>query len=402
MNRSDFNKSWGNRTRDDFNKSWGNKSWGWVSTGERRRFDPSGTASSLNTQLMNTQLTFKPDQTIFNNEDSPAKNGTWKGPGAHMATAGRTALRSMTSKATSTSLMSAKEQMATSSRSDNAGSAASSAMVTSEQLLMAEQFVRSIRVSPKQGPRFRANENANWDQIEQNALEASRGRTEHIDVVILVYQAHFNPFHRLHVDILKRAKESVQKFLNVPVVGAIIVPSSDSALYELNMSADERMPFQLRVDVARSVLDASKDSGWVLVDPCMESCMQGVPGSITPYINVYAKARLHSHRYDTHTIDIRTEDAVGTFHRTHMHSHLYVPVSGAWEPDAEAPTFKMLQAIVINVPKDAYCNELLWDAVDRSQDKNYLAALEKFCGPEGAARVRKWVVQRYNNRKRAA
>jgi len=179
------------------------------------------------------------------------------------------------------------------------------------------QLSQELRLPSMHGHvQFSASEGASWECIADNAFIASQKFPgKRLTIVVLLYCHACNPFHLGDVDVLKRARASLDTLTDVAVVGALVVPISDEAMKERGTSEDRRLPFTLRRDLTRTVLETAKQDSWVVVDTCLgtatdqaraEGCMQHIAGSIAPYVSIYAsilsKAPAHLGRTMTYTL----------------------------------------------------------------------------------------------------
>jgi len=273
-----------------------------------------------------------------------------------------------------------------------------------------EQLSQVIRLPPAQRHvHFTASEGALWDCIADNAFQASQKLSRrHGTMVVLLYCVPANPFHLGDVDVLKRAKASLEALDRVCVVGALVVPFSDAALRDAGAGEDRRLPFTLRRDLARNVLKGAQQESWVVVDTCLgtaedqarsEGCMQSVAGSIAPFVSVYARGRLHSKEHDIRVVEVRAQDSIEgsaagrPFDQLHVNSGKVAsnPVYGS---HGVKPGLAAVGTLVVDVPKSAQCSDLVWSAVKNPRDRMLLNALERFCGATSARMIALWASQR--------
>lgn len=269
-----------------------------------------------------------------------------------------------------------------------------------------EQLSQAIRLPPTQRHvNFTASEGASWDCIADNAFQASQKLLRrHGTMVVLLYCVSCNPFHLGDIDVLKRARASLETLKRVCVVGALVVPLSDAALRDAGTQEDRRLPFTLRRDLARNVLKGAQQDDWVIVDTCLgvaedqtrsEGCMNNVVGSIAPFVSVYARGRLHSREHDIRVVEVHAQDSIEgstagrPFDQLHVHSDKAAtnPVYG---PHGVKPGLAAVGTLVVDVPKSAQCDDLVWSAVKNPRDRTLLNALERFCGPMGARMIAHW------------
>lgn len=282
-----------------------------------------------------------------------------------------------------------------------------------------EQLSQVIQLPPMQrNQRFKASEGASWDCIAENAFQAMQQHPEkHLHVVVLLYCLPCNPFHLGDVDILKRARTSLDALPDVSVIGALVVPSSDATLRENSVAEDRRLPYSLRRDLARCVLKAADQTGWVIVDTCLEGCMKNVPGSIAPFVSVYARGRLHGRGYETRVVEVKAEDpllGIGSRGaRPFDHFHVSPGTAGgpagghlpSEKPGGQAGfpiTLDTVGTLIIDVPKQTQCDDLIWSSVKSLQElgqnaektRQVIAVIERFCGTGGARQIMEWASSR--------
>jgi len=269
-----------------------------------------------------------------------------------------------------------------------------------------EQLSQVIRLPPTQRHvNFTASEGASWDCIADNAFQGSQKLLrQHGTMVVLLCCVPCNPFHLGDVDVLKRARSSLETLKNVCVVGALVVPSSDAALRDRGAGEDRRLPFILRRDLARNVLKGAQQDKWVVVDTCLgtaedqirsEGCMQKVDGSIAPFVSVYARGRLHSKGHDIRVVEVRSQDPIEGSTAGRRFDQLHVNASKVasnpvYGPHGVKPGLAAVGTLVVDVPKNAQCDDLVWSAVKNPRDRTLLNALERFCGPAGARMIAHW------------
>lgn len=273
-----------------------------------------------------------------------------------------------------------------------------------------EQLSQVIHLPPMQRNwRFKASEGASWECIAENAIQATQARPRvHLHAIVLLYSVPCNPFHFGDVDVLKRARVSLEDLPNVCVIGALVVPPSDATMRERGVSEDRRLSYALRRDLARCVLRAAEQTSWVIVDTCLEGCMKNVPGSIAPYVSVYARGRLHGQGYETRVVEVKAEDPImgsgSRGARPFDHFHIGpgnflggVDQSASEEPSEHAAQKVKLDAVgtlIVDVPKQVYCDDLIWSAVKSPQVKQHYTTLERFCGTEGARLIMDWATSK--------
>jgi hypothetical protein len=266
---------------------------------------------------------------------------------------------------------------------------------------------------------FTASEGASWEGIAENAFLASqKAPGRHLTIVVLLYCMPCNPFHMGDVDVLKRAKASLDTFSDVAVVGALVVPCSAETLKIRGTSEDRRLPFELRRDLTRTVLRDAQQDDWVVVDTCLGTasdqtgthvgCMQKVPGSIAPFVSVYARGRLHGRQHDIRVLEVRCEDPIegSSIGRPFDQLHVSPGKSGTnptHGPGSEKPGLASVRELVVDVPKQSQCDDLIWCAVKQPLDRQLYFAMERLCGANGARMIEKWATrastspQRRNN-----
>jgi hypothetical protein len=250
------------------------------------------------------------------------------------------------------------------------------------------------------------SQGASWNCIADNAFQASmKFPGKHCTMVVLLYCVSCNPFHLGDVDVLKRARASLETLSFVFVVGTLVVPSSDSVLRERGIAEERRLPFTLRRDLARKVLKGAQQDSWVVVDTCRgtaedqarsEGCMQNVLGSIAPLVSVYARGRLHSKQFDIRVLEVRSEDPIEGFRTGEPMDQLHVSPSKvatcpSYGPGGMRPGLAAIGTLVVDVPKQSQCDDLIWCAVKQPQDRQCFLAMERFCGTGGAQMIADWV-----------
>lgn len=269
-----------------------------------------------------------------------------------------------------------------------------------------EQLSQVIRLPPMhRHVQFTASEGATWDGISQNAWQAMQKRLgKTTSFVVLLYCAPCNPFHLGDVDSLQRARASLDTLKDVCVVGALVVPFGDETLKERGASEDRRLPFALRRDVTRTVLQTAHQNNWVIVDTCLgtaedqvrsEGCMRHVAGSIAPFLSVYARGRLHCRNHDIRVVEVRSEDPLEGSRCGRPLDHVHVepgksasaPIHG---PSGEPPGLATIGTLVVDVPKQSQCDDMLWCAVKHPQDRSNFQAIERFCGTSAARLITDW------------
>lgn len=262
-----------------------------------------------------------------------------------------------------------------------------------------EQLSQVIQLPPTQRcHRFKASAGASWEPLADNAtVAAQKHPLHHITATVLLCVMPCNPFHLGEIDCLKRAKAAIEAFPHVAVIGALIVPHSDADLRQRGVTDDRRLPFALRRALARSVIEAAGQENWVIVDSCLEGCMQHVPGSIAPFVSVYARGRLHGSHYDVRVVELRTEDPVEGPVGCRPFGHLRVaPHTGgdAAPHISQGLTLGAVSTVVVDAPKQSQCDDLLWSAVRNPQDRSLLVSLERLCGAAGAKLIAEWAKER--------
>lgn len=275
-----------------------------------------------------------------------------------------------------------------------------------------EQLSQMIRLPEMQRScRFKASGGASsWDSIAENAFQAMELHPldikKHINVVILLYCVPCNPFHLGDIDVLKIAKTSLEALPDVYVVGALVVPCSDAALRDKGIAEDRLLPYALRRDLACCVLDEAGHKSWTIVDTCMEGCMKDVPGSIAPFVSVYARGRLHHRGYETRLVEVRAEDPVtGSGSRdTRPFDHFHVSPGSSRGGNyagqelrsraGQQVTLDAIGTLIVDLPKQTQCDDLIWSSVRSPEKKEYCATLERFCGARGAQLIAEWAKNR--------
>lgn len=279
-----------------------------------------------------------------------------------------------------------------------------------------EQLSQVIRLPPMQQQiQFTASEGASWDRISENAFQASQkcsGRR--LTIVVLLYCLPCNPFHLGDVDVLKRARASLDALDDVAVVGALVVPFGDAALKDRGTSEDRRLPFTLRRDLTRTVLRTAQQDSWVIVDTCLgtapdqarvEGCMQHVSGSIAPFVSVYARGRLHGREHDIRVVEVRSEEPIEGSHNGRPYDQVHVSPGKSTTcprhgPGGDKLWLASVGTLVIDMPKQSQCDDLIWSTVKHPQDKQLFLALERFCGSGAARMIADWSNKKISTQRR--
>lgn len=269
-----------------------------------------------------------------------------------------------------------------------------------------EQLSQVIRLPPMhKNIQFTASENASWDGMSENAFQASqKSPGKRLTIVVLLYCGPCNPFHLGDVDVLKRARVSLDALDGVAVVGALVVPFSDETLRERGTPEDRRLPFALRRDLTRNVLQSAQQDSWVVVDTCLgtaddqsrpEGCMQHVAGSIAPFVSVYARGRLYKRDHDIRVLEVRAEDPIEGARAGQPFDQLHVSPTKATSsprhgPDGQKPMLNSVGTVIVDMPKQSQCDDLIWCAVKQPQDRQLFQAIERFVGTSGARTIQDW------------
>jgi len=177
------------------------------------------------------------------------------------------------------------------------------------------RFPRHVEI-----PRYRAGEGApGWDMIAENAAATDFSKLQRptsmlqsgwapAEGIIILYCQPCNPFHLGDVDVLMRARTALNALPHVAVLGAIVVPWSDDALRQCNVSDQRRLPFALRRSAASNVIKCAEQDGWIAIDPCMEGSMKGATDSLVPYIRDYARCKLNRCGWEVRVTEICAQD----------------------------------------------------------------------------------------------
>lgn len=267
------------------------------------------------------------------------------------------------------------------------------------------QMSQELRLPPMHRHiQFSASEGASWERIADNAFTASQKFPgKKLTIVVLLYCTSCNPFHLGDVDVLKRAKAALDTLEEVAVVGAVVVPSSEDALVQRGADEDRRLPFEVRRDLARSVLETAQQDKWVVVDTCLEGCMKHAPGAdqrgIAPFVSVYARGRLHGRQHDIRVVEVLAEDAIDGARVVRPYDQIHVclgskPPRLSHGPDGSKPGLNSIGTLVVEVPKQSQCDDLMWSAVKQVQDRQFFQAMERFCGLRGAKIIVEWTNSR--------
>lgn len=269
-------------------------------------------------------------------------------------------------------------------------------------------------------PRYRATDTALWDAIAENTLECAAmassaplsgsqtataaTRAASMAVVVLVYSAPCNPFSLCDIDVLRRARAAVEEHPRTAVVGAVVVPHSDALFRQRGVPDSQKLPFNIRRDVAKTIITDQGQAKWMVVDSCMESCAHDVP-SPAAYLGEYAKYRLHDIRWEVRVVGVGAEELLdGPEGSGKATQKLHVPFcpsrgGGGSSPDPEEgplvrPLRKEVATLGVDVPKKAHLDELLSSSLRQIQDHNCYLVLERLCGSAGAGLIRAWISSR--------
>lgn len=279
-----------------------------------------------------------------------------------------------------------------------------------------EQLSQVIRLPPMhRNVQFTASEGASWDRIADNALQAAQKCPgKRLSMVVLLYCGPCNPFHLGDMDVLKRARVSLDALTDVAVVGALVVPLSEETLKERGTSEDRKLPFSLRRDLTRTVLSTALQDDWVVVDTCLgtasdqartEGCMQHIAGSIAPFVSVYARGRLHGRQHDIRVVEVRSEDPIEgsrtgcPYDQLHVSPGKYATTPRHGPGDGK-PGLASVGTLVVDVPKQTQCDDLIWSAVKQPQDRQLFQAMERFCSAAGARMISDWSQHKSTTRHR--
>lgn len=257
---------------------------------------------------------------------------------------------------------------------------------------LSDEACRGSDLLPK-GPeiRFIADEQASWDGIAENAFKLAREfGNEKITAVVLVYEAACNPLHVMDLEMLRRARLTLQGFPSLLVAGTVIIPQSEVCLQAAGVAP--RLGFETRVAVARCVLAEGNEQDWVVVDPCREGCLFEA-GDALPFLASYARARLHGNHLEPRMLRVCAEDALSCPEvASRVFGELRVP------PTKDGPCVALaslrersmsledVSAIIVEMPKRSDCDEILRAAVRQCSSRAVepMALLERLCGSKAS------------------
>jgi len=277
------------------------------------------------------------------------------------------------------------------------------------------RFPRNVEV-----PRYRAGEGAlGWDMITENAATTDFAKLQQpisghqsdcdfapAEGIVILYCQPCNPFHLGDVDVLVRARKALNALPHVAVLGALVVPWSDDALRQCNVSDQRRLPFAVRRSAASDILRIAEQDGWIAVDPCMEGSMKGATGSLVPYIRDYARCKLSRGNWEVRVLEVCAQDPRDCPSSITRGNNMRVPVAcygkkrrgqGASPP---AGFLGLEGAVVVDVPKQEHFNDLLQCAVAQAHDSSWHIILERACGSKPACLIRDWATRSRGGRGR--
>jgi len=275
------------------------------------------------------------------------------------------------------------------------------------------RFPRNVDI-----PRYRAGEgSAGWEMIAENAAATDFGKLQRptlmlqsgcapAEGILILYCQPCNPFHLGDVDVLMRARAALNALPHVAVLGALVVPWSDDALRQCNVSDQRRMPFAVRRRAASDVIKCAEQDGWIAIDPCMEGSMKGSIGSLVPYIRDYARCKLSRAGWEVRVTEVRAQDPRDCPSSITRGNNMRVPVAcyGKKRRDRSAnpPTgyLGLEGAVVVEVPKQEHFNDLLQCAVSQAHDSSWHIVLERACGAKPACQIRDWATRSRGGRGR--
>jgi len=209
-----------------------------------------------------------------------------------------------------------------------------------------------------------------------------------VTMCVLLYSAPCNPFHMGDIEVLRKAKEAVEQLPKCEVAGVMVLPHSDGKLKERNIKDKRRMPFALRQAIARSVINFAGESKWIVVDCCMQvgGSLDNAPDRPSTYIGEYARSRLQDTRWDVRVIEVRCEDPADVSESMRPLNDFFVGPHGV----SEGATLGAQSTVLVGMPKQSFCDELLANAVVQAPSQAVAVVLERLCGPTAASMISEW------------
>ncbi|CAE8641119.1 unnamed protein product [Polarella glacialis] len=239
--------------------------------------------------------------------------------------------------------------------------------------------------------RYKGGEPGVWEMMQDNASQEAMRRRKDADesekpvrqaadkikvnkssadliLVVLVFHGACNPLHLGVINVLRRAKAAVEAFHKVAVVGALVMPLAAAALRK--QGAKRQLPFNVRLEVARSVIGSAEQASWIAVDPCQEGCLASAPGHLMDYLSEYARSRLYQPTWDTLVMEVFAEDTLNTTALREEPSQHRVPQDAFGKVPIPHPSasIKSIRTVIVEVPKQGRCDELLQASVQQLQD----------------------------------
>lgn len=202
------------------------------------------------------------------------------------------------------------------------------------------------------------------------APEISKKQSKERDytMVVLVFHRPCSPLTLDDLDVMRRAKNEIYTFDKSFVVGGIIVPMSNERILKHQGPAIKPLPFNLRVDAARKAIEQAEMSDWLAVDTCEEGCLASAPGNVVDYIRDYTRSQLFTPGIAASVLEVFSEDAVQCSSRRDDKSIIRVPLNAFPSTPSGVTSGKIaplvtMRHVVVEVPKQARCEELLQAAV---------------------------------------
>lgn len=219
---------------------------------------------------------------------------------------------------------------------------------------------------------------------------------------LLVYHRPCNPLSLDDLDVLQRAKDHIYTFDKSFVVGGIIVPMSSERILQLQGPGIRPLPFNLRVEAAREAIEQAGMSSWLAVDMCDEGCLAGAPGHAVDYIRDYARSQLFTPGILAMVLELVSEDSIQCSSKRSERSVIRVSLDTSPEELSGVPKRRLrhayqIRSIIVEVPKQARCEELLQGAVrllQLGQDHTQPAdTLRRLLGTSAAEVILLWAAK---------
>lgn len=242
---------------------------------------------------------------------------------------------------------------------------------------------------------------------EVSEVRQQQSKERDSTMVLLVFHRPCSPLSLDDLDVMRRAKEHVYTFDRSFVVGGIIVPMSNERILQLQGPGIKPLPFNLRVDAARKAIEQADMSSWLAVDTCEEGCLAGAPGNVVDYIRDYTRSQLFTPGIAASVLEVFSEDSLQCSSKRNDKSIIRVPMEASPRTPSGATTRQIMHSshmrtIVVEVPKQARCEELLQGAVRALQSGQDPAqpgdTLRRLLGTNAAEVILIWAAKAQGNR----